>query len=170
LFFGLQIVIQNTVVEGSSMHPNFQDSEHLLVNKLAYRTHGPERGDVVVFRSAGPGSKDFIKRIIGLPGETVSLENGRVYIDGQRLEEPWQPSFDRSDYPRYKVPEGHYFVLGDNRGNSNDSRVFGTPFGSPGLTEPGVPADRLVGRVWLSIWPANMIGVVRADSPAPSHP
>ena len=159
LFFGLRLVVQNTVVEGSSMHPNFVDQEHLLVNKLAYRNDGPERGDVVVFKSESD-DKEFIKRVIGLPGETVRMEDGRVFVGGQLLEEPWAPRFDASDFGPYVVPEGHYFVLGDNRANSNDSRVFGTPYSNEAMAGPAVPASRIVGEAWLTVWPPDRLGFV----------
>ena len=162
LFFALQYVVQNTVVEGSSMHPNFVNREHLLVNKLAYRRSEPMRGDVVVFRSDEPSGKEFIKRVIGLPGDTVELREGAVYIDGQPLAEPWLPIVDESDFPPYQVPLGHYFVLGDNRANSNDSRVFGTGYGTQGFEEHAVPEQLIVGKVWLSVWPMDTWGIVEA--------
>jgi signal peptidase I len=168
LFFLLQTAVQNTVVEGQSMAPNFAHQQHVLVNKLAYLRDHPARGDVVVFRTAAEPGKDFIKRVVALPGETVTMANGRVIIDGVVLDEPWAPLYDDGAMDAYAVPPDHYFVLGDNRANSNDSRVFGA--GSDGLVEAAIPADQIVGKVWLAVWPTSRWGVVRADAPAPRRP
>ena len=168
LFLVLQVFVQNTVVEGSSMRPNFADKEHLLVSKIAYRIGEPQRGDVVVFHAPGIPDKDFIKRVIAVPGETVALRDGIVLIDGLPLVEPWAPLFDASTFSPYEVPDGHVFVLGDNRANSNDSRVFGAK-GVTGLQEPAVPLDLLVGRAWLSVWPVDTLGFVRPDEPGPGR-
>jgi signal peptidase I len=166
LFFVLQLFVQNTVVEGSSMVPNFVDQEHLLVNKLAYRVGEPKRGDVVVFHAPGSAKKDFIKRVIALPGETVEIRDGRVEVDGQPIDEPWGPRLDESDFGPVEVPPESYFVLGDNRANSNDSRIFGSMAGSAEV-RGSVPRGSIVGRVWMSVWPLNRLGPVRADSPTP---
>jgi signal peptidase I len=159
LFLVLQFFVQNTVVEGQSMQPNFVDREHLLVSKLAYRMGEPKRGDVVVFRAPGTADKDYIKRVIGLPGETVELRSGVVHVDGAAIEEPWSPVPDTSDFGPYQVPSDHLFVLGDNRPNSNDSRVFGR-LADTGLTQPAIPLDLVVGRAWVVLWPADRIGMV----------
>jgi signal peptidase I len=169
LFFVLQTAVQNTVVEGQSMAPNFLDRQHVLVNKLAYRRSGPQRGDVVVFHTGARTGKDFIKRVIGLPGETVSMSAGRVFIDGRLLAEPWEPLFDDTELGAYTVPAGRYFVLGDNRANSNDSRVFGTAAAASDQVEPAIASAQIVGRVWLAVWPTSRWGVVRADEPAPNR-
>jgi signal peptidase I len=161
LFLVLQVFIQNTVVEGNSMQPNFVDREHLLVSKFAYRLSEPRRGDVVVFHAPGNPNKDFIKRVIGLAGDTVELRNGVVYIDSRPMAEPWSPRPDSSSFPPYVVPEGHLFVLGDNRSDSNDSRVFGR-LPDSGLTEPAVPMALVVGRAWVTVWPMDRLGVVHA--------
>ncbi len=170
LYVILQVFVQNTVVEGSSMQPNFVDSEHLLVSKLAYMKGAPHRGDVVVFRVPGLGGEDFIKRVVALPGETVELRDGVVFVDGAPLEEPWAPSADTSDFGLYRVPPGHVFVLGDNRADSNDSRVFGrAASGLPGLDEPAISLDLVVGKAWLTVWPLQSVGLVRADAPGPGR-
>ena len=144
IFLGLQITIQSSVVLGSSMEPNFEDGQRLIVNKIVYRFDKVERGDVVVLRPPTNENVNYIKRVIGLPGETVEIKNGFVYINGQSLSEPYV-----LDYPRYttkkpQVPAGYYFVLGDNRNNSSDSHIWGP-----------IPQDNIIGRVWLSIWPPN---------------
>ncbi len=160
IFFVLQIAIQNTVVEGTSMEPNFVDGERLLVNKLKYRYSEPQRGDVIVFHAPGFSEKDFIKRVVALPGDTISAEDGQVLIDGRPLEEPWLPLLGAGSFAPRSVPEGHYFVLGDNRPNSNDSRSW----------DEALPKGRIVGQVWLSVWPLDTLGLVSSDGPGPAAP
>jgi signal peptidase I len=159
LFAVLQVFVQNTVVEGDSMEPNFVDREHLLVSKMAYRWGVPARGDVVVFHAPELPDKDYIKRVIGLPGEIVELRRGEVYVDGAPIEEPWLPRADRSSFGPYAVPAGHVFVLGDNRAYSNDSRAFGRVPGT-GLANPAVPMELVVGRAWVIVWPIDRVGLV----------
>jgi len=158
LFGVLQIGIQNTVVEGSSMEPNFVDGERLLVNRLAYRWSAPKRGDVIVFHAPEQEGKDFIKRVIGLPGDTVAIEDGSVRLNGDVLAEPWLPARDHGAFAPFTVPSDRYFVLGDNRANSNDSRSW----------NEALPRERIVGKVWLSVWPRHAWGLVKADGPAPA--
>ena len=144
LFVLLQATIQNTVVEGQSMEPNLISGQRLLVNKLAYRLGEPARGDIVVIDSPRGTSEKLIKRIVGLPGETVELRGGRVYINGQLIEETYHPAVGMRPYPPTIVPPGYYFLLGDNRDHSGDSRVWGS-----------VPRDLIVGRALVSIWPPD---------------
>ncbi len=162
LFLVLQFALQNTIVEGASMEPNLVDRQWLLVNKLAYRLGEPQRGDVIVFHSPDQPGKDFIKRIVALPGETVEMEAGRILVDGRLLEEPWQPWSDDSNYGPYPVPEGQVFVLGDNRARSNDSRTWSGAGG-------GLEVDRIVGKAWLSVWPREVWGQVAVDGPGPAR-
>jgi signal peptidase I len=158
LFWVLQIFVQNTVVEGSSMAPGFVNGQRLLVNKLAFRSSGPERGDVVVFHPPGREDKDFIKRVIALPGEAVAIQGGRVLIGGEPLEEPWAPVRATADSPPFVVPDGQFFVLGDNRPFSNDSRAWGE----------ALRRERIVGKAWLSVWPPSTWGLIRSDRPGPA--
>jgi len=144
LFVLLQATIQNTVVEGQSMEPNLISGQRLLVNKLAYRLGEPARGDIVVIDSPRGTSEKLIKRIVGLPGETVELRGGRVYINGQLIEETYHPAVGMRPYPPTIIPPGYYFLLGDNRDHSGDSRVWGS-----------VPRDLIVGRALVSIWPPD---------------
>jgi signal peptidase I len=162
LFVGLQLLVQNTVVKGVSMVPNYTSDQRLLVSKLTYRLREPQRGDVIVFHAPGLTAEDFIKRIIGLPGETVSMRNGITYINGKPLPEPWSPVPDLTPFGPFTVPPGDYFVMGDNRPNSNDSRTW--QVGGEALTR-----DRIVGPVWISVWPPAAWGVARADGPGPVH-
>ncbi len=161
LFFVLQFAFQNTIVEGQSMEPNFTDRQWLLVNKLAYRFGEPARGDVIVFDAPEETNKEFIKRVVGLPGESVTLRDGVVAINGRPLVEPWLPRKDRTNFGPFVVPPDQYFVLGDNRPNSNDSRSWGQ-------RGAALTADKIVGKAWLSIWPRELWGIVQADSPGPA--
>ncbi|MCX7681826.1 MAG: signal peptidase I [Anaerolineae bacterium] len=141
---------QATQVLGQSMEPNLHASQRVVVEKVTYRFfHGPRRGDIVVIDMPNQ-SEMLIKRVVGLPGETIEIRGGQVYIDGQLLEESWQVYPGGSDYPPRLIPPLHVFVLGDNRGASNDSRSFGP-----------VPIEYIVGRAWFSYWPAEYIGFVR---------
>jgi signal peptidase I len=141
---------QATRVYGSSMEPNLHTDQRLVVEKVTYRLHSPRRGDVVVLRMPERGPELLIKRVIALPGETVEIRGGTVYIDQQPLDEPYLVRSSGSTYGPTLVPEGQVFVMGDNRGASNDSRVFGP-----------VSLDRIVGRAWLSYWPLEFVGVVQ---------
>jgi signal peptidase I len=160
IFVALQFVIQNTVVEGNSMEPNFVDGERLLVNKLGYRFSEPQRGDVIVFHAPGYENKDFIKRVIGLPGDSIAIRDGLVSVNGQVLDEPWLPAVGLDSYGPYTVPDEQYFVMGDNRPHSNDSRSW----------EQALPRENIVGKVWLSVWPLEAWGIVGTDRPGPAAP
>ena len=141
---------QATRVYGSSMEPNLHTDQRLVVEKVTYRLHGPHRGDVVVLRMPDRGPELLIKRVIGLPGETIEIRNGIVHINQQPLDESYLVRSTGSTYGPTRVPEGHVFVMGDNRGASNDSRVFGP-----------VSLDRVVGRAWVSYWPLELLGIVK---------
>jgi signal peptidase I len=141
---------QATRVYGSSMEPNLHTDQRLVVEKVSYRLHSPHRGDVVVIRMPEHGPELLIKRIIGLGGETLEVRSGVVYIDGQPLEEDYLVRKTTGAYGPTTVPEGYVFVMGDNRGASNDSRIFGP-----------VSLDRVVGRAWVSYWPVDDLGIVQ---------
>jgi signal peptidase I len=141
---------QATRVYGSSMEPNLHTDQRLVVEKVSYRLHTPRRGDVVVLRMPERGPELLIKRVIALPGEAIEIRQGVVYIDGQELDEPYLVRKTSGSYGPITVPEGHVFVMGDNRGASNDSRVFGT-----------ISFDRVVGRAWVSYWPPESLGIVQ---------
>lgn len=123
------------------MVPNFADGELLLTEKVTYRLYRPARGDVIVFKAPGPRNVDFIKRIIGLPGDNVKIENNAIYINGQKLQEPYETQQTQGSV-NVTLGDTQYFVLGDNRGSSSDSRVFG-------------PIERgsMRGRAWLVYFP-----------------
>jgi signal peptidase I len=173
IFFAVRGVAQNFRVEGSSMEPSLHDGQFLLVNKAVYfkinlDTLGkyipfidggdeperflfasPKRGDVVVFRFPGDTSRDFIKRIIGVPGDTVEVVNGVVYVNGVELEEDYITNAGSYNVAPTEVPPEHYFVLGDNRSNSFDSHVWGL-----------LPFENIIGKAMISYWPLSEFGGV----------
>lgn len=149
IFLLIRFAVQNFRIEGFSMEPNFHDGQFLLVNKVVYLLQAPERGDVVIFRFPNNPNRDFIKRVIGLPGEQVQVINGRVEINGQPLDETY-PLFTGSyNYGPVTVGPNELFVLGDNRNNSSDSHSWGM-----------LPAKNIIGKAWISYWPPQMIGLV----------
>jgi signal peptidase I len=141
---------QATVVRGQSMEPTLCDSERVVVEKITYRfLHGPRRGDVIVLRVTGQDDL-LIKRVIALPGEKVAVQGGKVYINDQPLDESWTFREGGLDYAPTLIPPLHVFVMGDNRGHSNDSRSFGP-----------VPVDQIFGRAWMAYWPLERVGRIR---------
>jgi signal peptidase I len=141
---------QATQVLGQSMEPNLHTAQRVVVEKVTYRLfHGPRRGDIVVI-DLPDQSEMLIKRVLGLPGETIEVRNGQIYIEGQLLDEPWTVRPGGSSYGPQTIPPLRVFVLGDNRGASNDSRNFGP-----------VPIDDIVGHAWFSYWPVEYIGFVQ---------
>lgn len=147
----IQLVVQSREVEGASMEPNFHTGERVLVNRLAYRGfREPQRGDVIVFHAwHSAGEEDYIKRVVGLPGDVVEIRDGTVFLNGSPFDEPYLDQTTQSALGPTVVPEGAYFVLGDNRGNSSDSRLFGP-----------LPLDKIVGRAWLRYWPPDVAGAI----------
>jgi signal peptidase I len=140
-------LIQAFFIPSLSMYPTLDEGDRVLVNKLSYKLHDVHRGDLVVFeRPKGqPESeiKDLIKRVVGLPGETIEAREGTVYIDGKALEESYLVEGVTTDnLPRQVIARGHVFVMGDNRSDSADSRVFGS-----------IDEDTIVGRAFIRVWP-----------------
>jgi signal peptidase I len=155
--FIILFVAQSFLVEGSSMEPSFHHGQRLLVEKVSHRFALPSRGQVVVFRYPGDERRKFIKRIIGLPGDEIAIQNGFLYVNGLRLEEDYinGPTYGTYSAPTYGpvlVPDGHYFVLGDNRRNSDDSRYPDVGF---------VPKKNLIGRALFVYWPLHQVRAVR---------
>lgn len=142
-------VAQGTVVYGQSMEPNLHTDQRLIIDKVSTHFRLPERGEIVVI-DVDHSEIPLIKRIIGLPGETIQIMNGQVLIDGVVLEEPYLPQVPLQNFAPVRIPPGHVFVMGDNRGLSNDSRAFGP-----------VSLDRIIGRAWFSYWPPEDFGEVR---------
>lgn len=152
----ITFVVQAFYIPSGSMEPTLQIGDRILVGKFSYRLGTIRRGDITVFHFPLSPSRDFVKRVVALPGETVELREGLVLINGKPLSELYPtplPGGDRactSSYGPKKVPEGQYFVLGDNRCNSEDSRFFGF-----------VPAQNVVGKALLVYWPLPRVGLVR---------
>lgn len=139
-------LVQPFYVEGASMEPNFYDKEYLIIDELSYRFHDPIRGEVVVFRNPDNNKQYYIKRIIGLPGETVEIINGKVSINGQELNEAYIDNLSGQSFSQLTLGQDEYFVLGDNRPVSRDSRVF-----------QALPKKLIIGRVWFRGWPVDRI-------------
>jgi signal peptidase I len=150
IFLLIRVGIQNYRIEGSSMEPNFHHGEYLLVNKLAYRLGEYQRGDVIVFSYPGDPSKDYIKRIIGLPGDTVEIRDGILYVNGVAIQEPY-PIRPMHAFPSgpTTVEPGHLYVLGDNRPASSDTRDWGL-----------LDQELVIGKAWLAIFPLEQFGLV----------
>jgi signal peptidase I len=136
------------IKEGPSMQPNLYRGYRVVMEKVSYHLHPPRRGDVVIVNLPDE-DKTLIKRVIGLPGETIEVRDGHVLIDGSALEEPWVAYYGGRDYPPGLVPEDHVFVLGDNRPVSRDSRAIGP-----------VPLARVEGRVRIVFWPLDKARVL----------
>jgi signal peptidase I len=159
-------VIATYSIPSGSMEPTLQVGDRIVVNKLSYDVHGVDRGNIIVFSTppkedcAGPPVADLVKRVIGLPGETVSLSGGNVFINGRVLKQPWLPASEQGrTYPGpspeayslhrpYRVPQGHVYVMGDNRTLSCDSRYWGP-----------ISESTIVGKVDLRIWPLSRVGL-----------
>src|SRR5271169_2168771 len=150
--FIIIFVYQPVKVEGTSMMPSLEDQERIFVNKFVYRLEPIERGDVVVFRYPRDPSKSFIKRVIGLAGDRIRINTGRVWVNGKQLEEDYVPRAyeDLRSYSETVVPPGSYFVLGDHRSLSNDSRDFGP-----------VSESFIYGKAVFGYWPMDKLGRVR---------
>ncbi|MFC1626006.1 signal peptidase I [Patescibacteria group bacterium] len=154
-FFVYLLIMRPHKIKGLSMHPNYPDGEYLLTEKVSYYLHKPVRGDVVVFKPPVSEEDEYIKRIIGFPGETVLLKDGKVYINDNLLNEPYiadnvytSGQGFISDGVAFTIPEGEYFVMGDNRPHSSDSRAWGP-------IKPKV----ITGRAWLVYWPLKSAGI-----------
>ena len=160
VYLGLRTTIQSFRVDGPSMQPNFETGQWVLVNKLAFKFGTPHRGDVIIFKSPHDRNSNLIKRVIGLPGESVELKNGTVYIhqtDGKTiaLEESYIAYKDTRSFTGTKIPEGYIFVLGDNRPVADDSRYGWL-----------VPDTDIYGKAWLSTWPPSDWGLAANRIPA----
>ncbi|KKQ67141.1 MAG: Signal peptidase I [Candidatus Daviesbacteria bacterium GW2011_GWA2_38_24] len=149
-------IAQPHKVSGISMFPNFHNNDYIITNKLLYRFSEPQRGDIIVLRNPKHNSEDFIKRIIGLSGERVKIQNGRVFINGQMLQESYldkalltPPGSFMQEGREVIVPNDSFLVLGDNRTASSDSREWGF-----------VPKSDVIGKVFLRYWPQQSIGLI----------
>ena len=175
LFLVLHTTAQPFQVEGASMQPTLEEGEYIIVNKLSYLRLEPQRiaslipfvsiesggpaypfnvpkaGDVIIFKFPKDESREFVKRIVGEPGDVVEIKRGEVFVGGVPIQDDLARLDRRSMTPK-TVPEDAYFVLGDNRGNSNDSRDWGP-----------VPAENIVGKAWVGFWPIGRLHVLRAS-------
>ena len=173
VFLVIQTGVRNFKVEGSSMLPTLEGGQYLLVNKLVYfrldtvrlarvvpfwkveesnewfALRPPQRGEVIVFHYPRDPTKDFVKRVIGLPGERIKVESGEVFIDGVQLEEPYLASRDTSRARELVLRETEYYVMGDNRRGSNDSRNWGP-----------VDVELVLGKVWFVYWPFSKVQII----------
>jgi signal peptidase I len=150
--FIIIFLYQPVKVEGTSMMPSLEDQERIFVNKFVYRLEPIERGDIVVFRYPRDPSKSYIKRVIGMEGDDIRIDGGQVYVNGKALDESYVPSeyTDQRSYPDIVVPPHCYFVLGDHRSMSNDSRDFGS-----------VNQSFIYGKAVFGYWPMEKMGRVR---------
>lgn len=147
-------IVQTFYVSGASMEPSYHDGEYLLVDKLSYHFRAPRRGEVIILQFPKDERKDFIKRVIGLPGERVEVRGGAVYIDGRALDEPYLSGANvTSGGDPVKLGEDEFYVLGDNRNNSSDSRSWGV-----------LPRRDVLGRSWLRFWPPGKTGLAARPS------
>jgi len=168
LFLLIRNVVQNFRIDGISMEPNFHNGQFLIVNRFAYCPgvhleikplginwnkgwciHQPKRGDVIVFEYPNDPSRDFIKRVVGLPGETVEVRSGKVYVDGTLMPEPFGPNPGGQSNPPVVVGPDQLFVMGDNRNNSSDSRYWGP-----------LPEEYVIGKALVSYWPPRYWSIV----------
>ena len=150
--FIILFLYQPVKVEGTSMLPGLEDQERIFINKFVYHFESVARGDVVVFRYPRDPAKSYIKRVVGVPGDHIRIEHGRVYVNGRRLAEDYVPrDFVYShSYPEMVVPDHSYYVLGDHRSMSNDSREFGP-----------VDENYIYGKAVFVYWPVDKLGVLR---------
>lgn len=154
IFLVIHFTVQNYMVEGTSMQPSLNNNQFVLVNKLAYLFHAPERGDVIVFHWPVDTTKDLIKRVIGLPGDTIVTTGDTVQVNGVVLKEPYISAHVNPGGQKWVVPTNDYFVLGDNRPVSDDSRDWGY-----------VPRSYIIGKAVLVYWPVNNWQIINTYSP-----
>jgi signal peptidase I len=150
-FMIITFLYQPVRVEGTSMQPQLRDQDRLFINKFVYRFEKISRGDVVVFHYPRDPEKSYIKRVIALPGDSLRIDAGRVYVNGERIDEEYVPHAyrDSRSMPEIVIPAGHYFVMGDHRSISSDSRDFGP-----------VERDLIYGKAAFVYWPADDLGLV----------
>lgn len=149
-------LMQPHEIKGNSMEPNFYNNEYILTDKISYKLREPNRGDVVIFKAPTDQEVDYIKRVIGLPGDRIKIQNGFVYVNGEKLNEDYLrdktslfPGSFMAEGAEITVPAGKLFVLGDNRPHSSDSRIFGP-----------VPENTIIGRAFIRYWPITSLGML----------
>lgn len=156
VFYGLfNLVLETRGIDQTSMQPTIEPGERFFVSKVAYLFHGPERGDVIILRSPlDPDGTPNIKRVIGLPGETIEIKNGKVYINGSELEEPYLVQATTGTVNPLKLPEDCYFTMGDHRSVSLDSRYWGS-----------LPRENIIGKAVWRYWPLSRFGPAPNEEP-----
>ena len=149
-------IAEPRLIPSESMYPTLHTGDRLVIEKVSYRLHPPKMGDIVVFNSPPelqrrgyPQNQAFIKRVIGVPGSVISISQGKVYLNGKALTEDYIAEPPNSPFPEIKVPEGAFFVMGDNRNDSNDSRYWGF-----------VPSKNLIGHATFRFWPLDRTGLI----------
>jgi signal peptidase I len=157
LFLAARASLQPFTVQGQSMEPTLHNHEYILVEKVSYWFRSPERGDIVVFRYPGDPSEDYIKRVIGLPGDHVVVHDGHVYVNGRQLTEPYIAAPPDYTDDRVVAP-GDLYVLGDNRDNSSDSHEWGL-----------LPRANIIGRAWIAYWPLPDLTILHQPSYSGVH-
>lgn len=145
----LAFFLRTPQVSGLSMAPHIASGEIVLINTMAYRLHAPARGDIIAFHHDGPTPETFIKRVIGLPGDRIEIRRGQVVVNGTPLQETYVQFPDTQTFGAVTVPPGSLYVLGDNRADSEDSRVFGF-----------VPENQVMGHAVAGIWPIAHLGAL----------
>lgn len=157
LFINFFVIVNSTVPSGS-METTIMPGSRMIGFRVAYLFSEPKRGDIIIFKYPDDPSELFVKRVVGLPGETVEIVDGVTYINGEVLEEDyindnyWMGNLDKEDYGPYVVPEKSYFMMGDNRGNSRDSRKWRNTF---------LQRDGIIGKAWLCYWPFSNFGILK---------
>jgi signal peptidase I len=159
LFLVINTVSARIRVDGSSMEPTLHNGEFVIVNKLAYKLGEPKLGDIIVFHFPRDPDQEYIKRVIGVPGDDVNIQGGKVYVNGREINEPYIAAPPAYTDSHWDVPEGQLFVLGDNRNNSSDSHSWGT-----------VPLEYVVGKALFIYWPLEEWGIVDHTSTASAAP
>ena len=149
LLVGWLLLFNFSVVRGQSMRPGIEDGDRILIDRFSYMFGSVERGDIVVLGYPLDPSLDYIKRVVGVPGDEIQIRAGRLFVNGSSVDEPYVADIDRSSYVHTEVSDGHYFVLGDNRPFSSDSREFGQ-----------VAEDLLKGKVDVRLWPPARLGIL----------
>jgi signal peptidase I len=167
LYLVINFAIQTVHVVGSSMQPTLDDGDYLIATKIDYRLHAPQRGDIIIMRDPYDSSKDFIKRVIGVPSDRILIRGGRTYVNGRQLVEPYinpaEPWTDNADWPPAQSGERNgvllgadeYFVMGDNRNHSSDSRVFNQ-----------IHRDQIQAHAWIRVLPLTQFGPVDGTRPS----
>ena len=154
IFVALQVTLGSFKVYGLCMLPNIEHGDYIMVNKATYFFHEPERGDVIVFHSPKNPESDLIKRVIALPGDTIRIKQGEVFINSKLVREPYINEPPSYQLPLQKIPDDYYFVLGDNRNNSADSHTGWL-----------MHRDNIIGKAWINYWPLEELEIIHHYSP-----